>query len=273
MTHEKWPHTGLWICADIAGDKDLTLAERFVLAYVDGWSRANKPCFASSELMSDVLGLDASYVRTVRAALVEKKRLTKRQVGTKTIFERVVPENSGVGNSNNTVGNSNSECWKNQQKVLEIPTLYNNNNKTIRSDKRESTPPPKEADKETVPYTREWYLAEAERYLTSPTGNAAWEMDNQYILAGRRPMTRFNALWFTPTELADAMEVVINALPPNEDMRPVFRLAQAEALSQAVNRGGTRKVSAYKYVTGYCLQQHQETLRKMGQLKNLQGTK
>lgn len=278
MTKESnaWPHAGLFIVADIAGDKDLTLAERFVLAYVDGWTRAGKPCFASSAHMGEVLGLAPTYVRTVRAGLVEKGKLTKRVTNETTVYERV-SENltGGVRNSDRGVRNSDGGCKKIEQGVSEILTLYNNYDIDIKSSIRESTPTPpaQPVQDEITKYSKQWFEAEAKRYLAKDTGNESWERDNQFVLAGRRPMTKYPALWFTPGELADALEVVISALPEGEDIRPVFKLAQSEALSQAVNRGSTRKVTAYKYVTGYCLQQHQETLRKTGQLKNLARVK
>lgn len=269
MTKEQWPHVGLFIASDIASDKELTLAERFVLAYVDGWTRQGKPCFAGSKHIGEVLGLDSSYVRTIRAALVEKNKLRKQHINETVVYERVLENPTGG------VEISNGGCVNFQQGVLENPTLLNKDNISIKTtNKRESTPPPIAEDaKEIIKYSKQWFEREAERYLSAATGHESWERDNQFMLAGRRPMAKFSALFFTPTELADALEIVINALPEGEDIRPVFKLAQSEALSQAVNRGGTRKITAYKYVTGYCLQQHQETLRKTGQLRNLARVK
>jgi hypothetical protein len=274
--HEKWPYTGVWVDADVAADTNLTLAERFLLSYILGFERQGKRCFATATHIGEVLGLSAQYVREVRQALIAKNKVTRLTEGDTVFYVSVSPTvtqtdgvddpNGGVGKTY-TVGNSYRGCRKNLQGVSEIPTggvgktyTYNKDiNKEIIVE-RVSTPPPAEG-------TKEWFKYQAEKSLAEPTGNEAWERDNQFMAAGRRPMTKFPGLWFTASELADAIEVVMDSLPPGADIKPVFALAQAEALTKLADRSA-KKVSAFKYVTGYCLQQISDTLRKSNYLQN-----
>jgi hypothetical protein len=276
QTHEKWPYTGVWVDAEVAADTSLTLAERFLLSYILGFERQGKRCFATATHIGAVLGLSAQYVREVRQALIVKNKVSRLTEGDKVFYVSVAPistptegvddPNGGVGKTY-SVGNSYGGCRKNLQGVSEIPTggvgktyTYNKDiNKEIVVE-RVSTPPPPQG-------TKEWFKYQAEKSLAEPTGNEAWERDNQFVAAGRRPMTKFPGLWFTPAELADAIEVVIEALPPDADIKPVFALAQAEALTKLADRSA-KKVSAFKYVTGYCLQQISDTLRKSNYLQN-----
>jgi hypothetical protein len=264
----KYP-AGIYMSADILTDETLTLGERFILAYIDGFSRAGKPCFASSETMAELLGLNASFVRNARNELVRKGKAIRTEVDGHPIFHRiakpvVLPKpTGGVDSDNGGVGKDNRGCWQEQQGVLVTPTQYNNYNKSIIDLKERESAPPENADADPV----DKRLLEAERYLAIPTGKEAWELDNQFIGGGRRPMKKYPALWFTAMELADAIEEVKAALSEDDDIRPVFKIAQSEALSQAIAHGN-RKVTAYKYVTGFALTQYQESLRKATQLQN-----
>lgn len=254
----KYPYVGVFISADILADETLTLGERIVLAYIDGFSRSGKPCYASSETMAKLLGLNASFIRNARNELVRKGRAIRTEVDGVATFFSIPPATGVLSPPTGGVGNDNGGCCQEQQGVLVKPTQYINNNISINKDIRESTPPPVEpVDTKRL---------EAEKYLEQPTGSEKWERDNQYIAGGRRPMRKYPALWFSPGELADAIEEVQAALG-EEDIRPVFKIAQSEALSQAIAHGN-RKVTAYKYVTGFALTQYQESLRKSNQLAN-----
>jgi hypothetical protein len=131
--------------------------------------------------------------------------------------------------------------------------------RSIKRDIKESTPPP--------PNTPEWYLVQAEKALEKATGEQPWERNNAYMLAGRRPMTKYPLLWFTPMELAKAVEIILEALPPEADYKAVFDLAQSEATQRLVKHGKA-EINAMKYVTGFCLQQVTDTLRKSNYLQN-----
>jgi hypothetical protein len=264
----KYP-AGIYVSADILTDETLTLGERIVLAYIDGFSRAGKPCFASSETMAELLGMNASFIRNARNELVRKGRAVRTEVDGHPIFFSiaktvVLPKpTGGVGNPNGGVGKDNRGCCQEQQGVLVKTTQYNNNNISITDLRESENAPPQDTDADPV----DKRLFEAERYLATPTGKEPWERDNQYINGGRRPMKKYPALWFTAMELADAIEEVKAALSEDDDIRPVFKIAQSEALSQSIAHGN-RKVTAYKYVTGFALTQYQESLRKATQLQN-----
>lgn len=253
----KYPYVGVFISADILADETLTLGERIVLAYIDGFSRSGKPCYASSETMAKLLGLNASFIRNARNELVRKGRAIRTEVDGVATFFSIPPAIGVLAPPTGGVGNDNGGCCQEQQGVLVKPTQYNNNNISIKKEMSESAPPPSQPidDKRL----------EADKYLEQPTGKEKWERDNQYISGGRRPMRKYPALWFSPGELADAIEEVQAAIG-DEDIRPVFKIAQAEALSQAIAHGN-RKVTAYKYVTGFALSQYQDTLRKATQLQ------
>lgn len=252
----KYPYVGVFISADILADETLTLGERIVLAYIDGFSRSGKPCYASSETMAKLLGLNASFIRNARNELVRKGRAIRTEVDGAATFFSIPPAIGVLSPPTGGVGNDNGGCCQEQQGVLVKPTQYNNNNISIKKEMRESAPPPVKPDDNRL---------EAEKYLEQPTGKEKWERDNQYISGGRRPMRKYPALWFSPGELADAIEEVQAAIG-DEDIRPVFKIAQSEALSQAIAHGN-RKVTAYKYVTGFALSQYQDTLRKATQLQ------
>ena len=255
----KYPYVGIFISADILADESLTLGERIVLAYIDGFSRSGKPCYASSETMAKLLGLNASFIRNARNELVRKGRATRTEVDGVATFFSIPPATGVLSPPTGGVGNDNGGCCQEQQGVLVKQTQYINNNINIKKEMSEGTPPPTERIDER--------RLEAEKYLEQPSGKEKWERDNHYIAGGRRPMRKYPALWFTPGELADAIDEVQEALGKDEDIRPVFKIAQAEALSQAIAHGN-RKVTAYKYVTGFALSQYQDTLRKTSQLVN-----
>jgi hypothetical protein len=257
-TAVKYPYVGIFIAADVIADIELTLAERVVLAYIDGFTRSGKMCFASSETLAKVLGLNAGYVRVTRGSLVEKGKIKRIEGEKGSMYVSLLLENQAP-----PARNSSTPCLKIEQPPLEIQAQYNNYNKSIIDLKERESAPPENADADPV----DKRLLEAERYLAIPTGKEAWELDNQFIGGGRRPMKKYPALWFTAMELADAIEEVKAALSEDDDIRPVFKIAQSEALSQAIAHGN-RKVTAYKYVTGFALTQYQESLRKATQLQN-----
>ena len=262
--------SSLNIGIDILHDQSLSWVEKAVLAYVDGWTRAGKACFASSDYMATALGIGKSYVRTIRAGLIEKGKLRKYQIDGKTIYERVLEIRTPSEIQTPTVRNSNTDCPKIEHPLSEdrTPAVRNSNTyidnykKAIKVGIEERDPPlPPNLPEEG---TKEWFDFQADKYLAVPTGTEAWERDSQYVSGGRRPMTKYPSLWFTRSELASAIEVVREALP-DDDIKPVFRLAEAEAMTKQIDRGG-RKIPAYKYVTGHCLQNHLETLTKTTRL-------
>lgn len=252
---QRYPYVGVFISAEILADETLTVAEKLVLAYIDGFTRSGKVCFASSETLAKVLGLNAGYVRTTRGTLVDKGKIKRVESEDGNIYISTLLENRAP-----PAGNSSTPRSKIEHPLLEIRAQYNNNNISIINSKSESVDSPPQKD----PLSER--MAQAEKYLEAPTGKQPWERDNQYIAGGRRPMRKYPALWFTPGELADAIEELEAALG-DEDIRPVFKIAQAEALSQAIAHGN-RKVTAYKYVTGFALGQYQDSLRKATQLQN-----
>jgi len=267
MTDQQpWPHVGLFIDSTIASDTTLTLAERFVLAYVIGFERQHKRCFASAAHMAATLGLSENYVKNVRAELVEKGRLLRIPEGRKVYFAVPTEILSDQPQPTEIPSATDRNSVASRQKICRLPTeilshINIDYKKAISEDIRENTPLPPNPPQEG---SKEWFDYQADKYLAVPTGNEAWERDSQFVSGGRRPMTKFPSLWFTRSELASAIEVVRDALP-DDDIKPVFRLAEAEAMTKQIDRGG-RKIPAYKYVTGHCLQNHLETLTKTTRL-------
>jgi len=272
---------------------ELTQAEHYVYAYVLGFDTAKKQCFAGVTHLAAALRLSERSIIRARLKLKQLGLLVRRQDSrTGRVYHTTlvdVADTIQTGTDEDAAEVQSDTCqnvtplanchpegdkmsphsdkMSPQGDKMSPPRCQNvtHINLYTRSDTnlvmRENTPLPPNPPQEG---TKDWFDFQAEKYLAVPTGNEPWERDSQYVSGGRRPMTKFPSLWFTRSELASAIEVVRDALP-DDDIKPVFRLAEAEAMTKQIDRGG-RKIPAYKYVTGHCLQNHLETLTKTTRL-------
>lgn len=82
---EPWD-IGLIIDNATLADSSLTLAEKFIYSYVQGFTRNNKPCFATSFTIAEKFGLSDNHVRRARAVLVERGYLRREEEGRRVYF-------------------------------------------------------------------------------------------------------------------------------------------------------------------------------------------
>lgn len=152
-----------------ANDKRLAFTDKIVYAYIQGFTRNGKWCFATSETIANQFGLSAPHVRQSRSKL-EKLGLIRQQIvnGRKSfrtnyqkaepvktelepVYENLTPvyenltleegsDDAVYENLTGSVRNSYTECKKIVQPVYENRThnsnIYiNNNNSTHKSDR------------------------------------------------------------------------------------------------------------------------------------------
>lgn len=264
---------------------ELTQAEHYVYAYVLGFDNAKKQCFAGVSHLASALKLSERSIIRARLKLKQLNLLVRRQdMKTGRVYHTTLidlPDCLHTGADEDAIEAERQDC----QNVTQVTKCHPRGDKMscegdkmspptgqnvthirsdIRSDinleRRESSIPP-------LLNSPEWYLMKASEALEEPNGQGQWESNNQFILAGRRPMKRYPHLWFTTSELAKAVEVVRDSLPPDSDWKAVFDLAESEATNQLVKRG-RESANCYKYVTGYCLQTVLDTMTKTTYLSN-----
>jgi hypothetical protein len=140
-----------------ANDKRLTFTDKIVFAYIQGFTRNGKWCFATSETIANRFGLAAPYVRQSRSKLEKLGLLRREVVKGRTSFRSIIqkpqppepvsenltveePEGEdapyseiiAVINSDAPVRNSYSECKKILHPVSENLTHNNNININIK---------------------------------------------------------------------------------------------------------------------------------------------
>ena len=123
------------------------------------------------------------------------------------------------------------------------------------------------AEKEPDENTEEWFAWKAGKELQTPTGKEAFERDARYLGTGARPMRKYPNLWLTQSDLANVLMFLFDSLPNIKDVRQVFLLANNEIATKVGAGRRAETISAFKYLTGHCLHQVQDTLRKDTYLK------
>jgi hypothetical protein len=177
MEESPWSNVYIIMTKDLFQDKNLTLSEKIIMAYVRGFEMNGKLCFASSEHMADLFCLNQTYIRRIRGQLVDKGYLLRKQKNGQTYFESVL------------------------QNVTPGVTKCNTYNKDI--DLVDNTSD-KKVYKPTHPDPRiEKHLKSA---FDSPSGKLAWEKSNAWMIARRRPLKNYPLVWMTDSELALALE-------------------------------------------------------------------
>lgn len=130
----------------------------------------------------------------------------------------------------------------------------------IRSEAKEPTTPASAS--EEAP--RDPLLADAEARLQAP-GGQPWTQSNAWICAGRRPLKRFPLIFLTPQELIQALQQIRKSIPP-DDVAGVFESCEARLRNKSPQQRD--QVSAYNWLTGWCLEEAIDKATKRQRGKN-----
>ncbi len=111
---------------------------------------------------------------------------------------------------------------------------------------------------------RDPLLADAEARLQAP-GGQPWTQSNAWICAGRRPLKRFPLIFLTPQELIQALQQIRKSIPP-DDVAGVFESCEARLRNKSPQQRD--QVSAYNWLTGWCLEEAIDKATKRQRGKN-----
>ncbi len=94
---------------------------------------------------------------------------------------------------------------------------------------------------------------ELEHHLEEPNGTNDWEKTNEFINLGKRPLKKYQEIFLTLYELKNTLEIYHEALP-GENWRPAFLQCEAEIKKQIASGKKRMFISAYNYLTTFCLE-------------------
>ena len=206
MEESPWSNVYIIMTKDLFQDKNLTLSEKIIMAYVRGFEMNGKLCFASSEHMADLFCLNQTYIRRIRGQLVDKGYLLRKQKNGQTYFESVLQnvtptiENvTGVlQNVTGGVTNCNGGVLQNVTPGVTKCNTYNKDIDLVDNTSDKKVYKPTHSDSRI-----EKHLKSA---FDSPSGKLAWEKSNAWMIARRRPLKNYPLVWMTDSELALALE-------------------------------------------------------------------
>lgn len=102
--------------------------------------------------------------------------------------------------------------------------------------------------------------------LETPGAGKAWERDNRYILAHRRPMKDYPLIWLAPTELADVISKLEASDIPLQLYKELFKNAEAKLRTYVASGKNAQNVSVYNWLTGFLFNELLDTTTKESKL-------
>lgn len=91
----------------------------------------------------------------------------------------------------------------------------------------------------------------ADEFLEQPGSSAEWEKSNQWILAARRPLKKYPDMYFSVSELAEAMRQWAESGIPPQRYRDVLQLINGRIKQYKLDRKSVDNVSAFNWAIGW----------------------